>query len=261
LEESRSESVASALHISVADVTNHHCSRNGRPLFNLMSDNTHFDDRALDLLEQRLWRLIKSHSFAKEDPPPHISILLEPDACEEYSEALDAYAWTLAHGKSDGWDDHPLLEHLTLCDVCQQHLDKMVDFYTQAPRVRPRNERDIDITLLYKHLPQKYAGDARSSGDVSKPVLLDAGILDQPAGWYYSLEQIRRGENEPNGILLTLINPDGDAADISVRMVLLGRILHGTTDEKGQLFFEEIEAPLLDQPLVPAINLHLNFPA
>jgi len=225
-----------------------------------MSDNNYFDDRALDLLEQRLWRLIESHSFAEEDLPPHISILIEPDACEEYSEALDAYAWALAHGKSDGWDDHLLLEHLTLCDACQQHLDKMVDFYTQAPRVRPRNERDIDITLLYKHLPQKHAGDARSSGDVNKPVLLDAGILDQPAGWYYSLEQIQRGENGPNGILLTLINPDGDAADISVRMVLLGRILHGTTDEKGQLFFADIEAPLLDQPLAPAINLHLNFP-
>jgi len=225
-----------------------------------MSDKNYFDDRALDHLEQKLWRLIESRSFAEENPPPHISILIEPDACEEYSEALDAYAWDLAHGEFDGWDDHPLLEHLTLCDACQQHLDKMVAFYAQAPRVRRRNERDIDITLLYKHLPQKHDGDARGSGDVTKPVLLDAGILDQPAGWYYSLEQIRRGENGPNGILLTLINPDGDAADISVRMVLLGRILHGETDEKGQLFFEEIEAPLLDHPLVPAINIHLNFP-
>ena len=226
-----------------------------------MADKNYFDEQTLDLLEQKLWRLIENRAFNDETLPPHISTLIDSNACEEYSAALDAYAWDRAHEESGAWKNHPLLDHLAHCIACQQRLQEMIVFYTKAPHIRRRTEQDIDIALLYKQLPQENDLDVRSIADPNRPVLLDAGILEHPPGWYYSLEQTRQAEDSPNGFLLSLVNPAGDAANISVRMVLLGRILHGTTDGSGQIFFDGLELPMLEHPLIPAITLHLSFPA
>ena len=226
-----------------------------------MADKKYFDEQTLDLLEQKLWRIIENSVFNDETLPPHISTLIDSDACEEYRAALDAYAWDSAHNEANDWEDHPLFDHLTYCTACQQHLQEMIAFYTKAPHIRRRTEQDVDITLLYKQLPQKDDLDVRSIADANRPVLLDVSILEHPPGWYYSLEQTRQAENGPSGFLLSLINPAGSAANISVRMVLLGRILHGITNENGQIFFEGIEMQTLTQPQIPAVTLHLRFPA
>jgi len=224
-----------------------------------MNNESRFDNKTLRLLEEKLWELIENHAFYQDSAPPPIEgLLADIDECASYAKALETYAYDLMRGQESKWLQHPFLQHLEACAACRQRLEEMTDAYTQAPHARRRNDQDIDITLFNKHLPQT-PDKVRGPQDARRPVLLSAGLLQEPQGWYYSLEQINAQDTSRPGLLLSLIDPQGGSGPISVRLVLLHRILHGVTDENGQLFFPDIEAPRLDDPLIPAINIHLHL--
>ncbi len=225
-----------------------------------MADKSLFDEEALAFLEQKLWRIIEKRTFDNE-LPPHISSLLITDACEDYQIPLTQYAWDIVHEQSDKWAQHPLLEHLAQCDVCQMELQKMRDFYERSPNIQRLSDTDIDITIFYKDMFPPNEAISRSELPTEEFILLDAGLLDDPEGWYYSLEQIRGKEDEHRGILLTITTPEGSASEIPVSIVLLGRILQRRTDDKGQIFFAGVEAPFLNRDATPAIVLRINRPS
>ncbi len=215
--------------------------------------------QALDVLERKLWDIIAQRSLTDETPPPRLESLLAPESCEAFAEDLHAYALARAHGHAASWQDHPLLRHLTQCDACQQQLEDLTRLYSQSPYTK-RQEADLDITLLYEHLPLHEERGTRSTKQTG-PRLLAAGFLEKPRGWFFSLEQLAPEEDKPAGLLFSLVSPQGEVAHIEARVVLLGRILHGITDKRGKIFFPNILIPHLDAPLVPAINVRLTLPA
>ncbi len=224
-----------------------------------MADKSIFDEQALAYLEQKLWRIIENRTFDTE-LPPHIASLLIADACDDYQVFLSQYAWDLAHEQGDQWTQHPLLDHLAQCEVCRTKLQRMHDFYRRSPKTQRLSETDIDITIFYKDMPPPSEDILRSELLAEESMLLDAGLLDDPEGWYYALEQIRGKTDKERGILFTLITPEGAARGIQVTIVLLGRILQRKTDDKGQIFLAGVEAPYLDRDSAPAIVLRVNLP-
>ncbi len=225
-----------------------------------MADNPIFDKQALAYLEQKLWRIIENRTSDTEFPP-HLSSLLIADACEEHHIALAQYAWDLAHGQEDAWAQHPLLEHLAQCETCRAELQRTYDFYQRSPNSQRLSDTDIDITIFYKDITPPNKEDVlRGALGREETLLLSAGLLDDPEGWYYSLEQIREtADDGEGGLLLTLVTPEGAARGVPVTMVLLGRILQRKTDEQGQVFLAGVEVPYLDRDSTPALVLRVHL--
>ncbi|NOX60960.1 MAG: hypothetical protein GXP42_03295 [Chloroflexi bacterium] len=217
------------------------------------------DSEELDRLEQELWRLLENLSPSK--PPPPLEVLFGVESeCDYHAESLEAYAQALVEDKAKVWKNHPLLEHLAGCSACRERLKEIQAAYSSEPQTRLRGD-ELDITLFPNQLP----ADASQEGvrgvlDRRRPILLSAGFLNEPADWHYALEQVFSGEEGRPGLLLTLVSPQGAAANAEVRVVLFGRIAHRTTDENGQVFFPDVLVSPADDPLIPAIHVNLHLP-
>lgn len=224
-----------------------------------MTELGRFDSKALAALEDKLWELVQYHS--PFHAPPDITVLLGvSNECDLHAEALSGYAADVAQDKAQRWHNHPILAHLAQCPTCQDRLDELLAAYASTPIVRQRAQTDIDITLFASQIPPVADESARASIDARRPLLLAADYMPLPKGWYYILELTRMpGEAEP-GLLFTLLSPDGGVSNVEVQVVVLGKLLHGTTDADGQIFFPYVSLITLDEALIPAISIHLTLP-
>ena len=224
-----------------------------------MQLKSNFDRQALDNLERKLWDIIENRSFLDNRPLPHLDALLEEEICENYASSIEAYAQDLVQNRHRDvvWQNHPFLNHLTQCPVCQRRLGQQIAITTQGHL----QLNDLDITLIYDQLASEI--EERTRGETHsprEPQLLYASFHDFHPDWFYSLEYTQLDHDGPWGLLLTLSHEQEQIKHIPIRIVLRGRILHGTTDEKGQIFFPGVAIPSGEYINTPAIHIHIQYP-
>lgn len=224
-----------------------------------MTELGRFDSTALTELENKLWELVKNHS--PFHAPPGITALLGvDDECGLHAEALAGYAADVAQNRAQCWHNHPLSAHLAKCSACRERLDELLAAYAAVPVIRQRAKADIDITFFSGQIPPAADETSRVSVDARRPLLLAANYMTLPKGWYYTIELACLPGETKAGLLLSLLSPDGGVANVEVQVVMLGKVLHGTTDADGQIFFPGVSLDMPNDPLIPAISIHLTLP-
>jgi len=225
-----------------------------------MQPKSDFDKQALDSLEQKLWKIIENRSFLEEAPLPHLDALLEEEVCENYAPAIEAYARDLIQNRHKDviWRNHPFLNHLAQCPVCQRRLGKQIALVSQGSY----QIDDLDITLVYDQLASDIEEGTRGESLLQQRArLLYADFLEAHPDWFYSLEYTQHSYDGAWGLLFTLSHEQKRIDRIPIRIVLWGRILHGITDEKGQIFFPGVTIPSGEYANIPAIHIRIQYPA
>jgi hypothetical protein len=222
-------------------------------------DTIRFTPEQLDRIEQELWKLIDTYSVAEEYQFPPVESLLGPgEACELYDEALHLYATAIIKNREAEWNNHPVVEHLTTCTHCLKKLNHILASHEGKVIPARRLGADVDITIFDQHLTGE-ENVLRSAIDPRRPELLSSGFLEQPSDWYYSLESLPQPNDLRPNIRLTLTAPEDTPANVPVTLVLFGQILQGTTNVRGEVEFKPEIVPLMDDPQIPILNVHVHL--
>ena len=143
----------------------------------MSEDAIRFTPEQLDRLEQELWQLIQTYAVAEVYRLPPVESLLGPgEACELYDEALHLYARAIIENREAEWNNHPIVEHLTICTYCLQKINRILADHEKDVAPARRLGADVDITIFNQHLTDK-EGTLRSALDPRHPRLLSSGFL------------------------------------------------------------------------------------
>lgn len=227
-----------------------------------MMEDDRFSHEQLEVIEARLWAVANRMTILDVDLPPVSSMLGATPACHLYSDNLVQYAAALLNNEAAGWRSHPLVEHLGICSQCRDTLVQLQAARRSAPKLRVRGQRpapDIDLTLFDGEMP-RLDPTLRSALDPRRPALLFSGFLDQPPGWHFVLETEPHVNGSEPDLLLTLTPTTGSAADVAVTLITFGQVLHGVTDQEGQVRFSHLLIPAAESLETPVLSLQVRTP-